>query len=116
VLVVRRGGDVAWLRSVLGDIPCAVAQRVYELPAGWPREPAPGGAGAAAGLRPVRGGVPAVVAGVGRVASRPVGTQGDRVAPLACRFDGRRQRGLIIWAQGGVVPALSRHLPATSAS
>jgi hypothetical protein len=29
-----RGGDVAWLRRVLGDIPCAVTQQVHELPEG----------------------------------------------------------------------------------
>jgi hypothetical protein len=29
-----RGGDVAWLRRVLADIPCAVAQHVHELPQG----------------------------------------------------------------------------------
>jgi hypothetical protein len=109
------GRDVVWLGRVLADIPCAVPQRVVELPEGWPGEPA-GGAGAPPGLRPVPGGVPALtLALVCWAAAQGVlkvtGWPRWRVGAAAVAGG-----AAVIWLQGGPVPALAATSRATWAS
>ena len=61
----------------------------------WPVEPWPGagGAGTTAGLRPVRGGVPALAPGPGLLGWRMRTAAVHGLAPLAAGCGGRRQRG-----------------------
>jgi hypothetical protein len=76
---------------------------------GWRREPAAGGAGAPARLRRVRGGVPALPACPRVLGGCPRSPQGDGLAPLRVGAAAVAGGALVIWLQGGPVPALAAH-------